>query len=54
MILKTDFETFLKAIRSTSAMRDDLKKGHKTLRDRLNADEDVKPSRDIATALAQN
>ncbi len=43
MILKTDFETFLKDIRPTSAMRDDLKKGHKTLRDRLNADADLKP-----------
>ena len=43
MILKTDFETFLKGIRPTSAMRDNLKKGHKTLRDRLNADADLKP-----------
>lgn len=43
MILKTDFETFLKDIRPTSAMRDDLKKGHKTLRDRLNVDADLKP-----------
>ena len=43
MILKTDFRTFLQEIRPTKAMRDDLKTGHKTLRDRLNADEDLKP-----------
>ena len=41
MILKTDFAKFLKDIRPTSAMRDDLKKGHKTLRERLNADDGV-------------
>jgi len=39
MILETDFADFLQDIRPTKAMRDDLKTGHQTLRDRLNADE---------------
>ncbi len=43
MILPTDFEDFLKQIRPTQAMRDELKKGHKTLRARLNADTDLQP-----------
>lgn len=43
MILENDFKTFLKEIRPTTAMRDDLKRGHRTLRDRLNADEKLKP-----------
>jgi hypothetical protein len=42
MILETDFADFLRDIRPTPAMRDDLKTGHKTLRDRLNADEGLK------------
>ena len=42
MILETDFTDFLKDIRPTKAMRDDLKTGHQTLRDRLNADEGLK------------
>jgi len=43
MNLPSDFNSFLQEIRPTQAMRDDLKTGHKTLRDRLNADEDLKP-----------
>ena len=43
MILQSDFNTFLHEVRPTKAMRDDLKTGHKTLRDRLNADKDLKP-----------
>lgn len=39
MILQTDFADFLQDIRPSKAMRDDLKTGHQTLRDRLNADE---------------
>lgn len=42
MILQSDFAEFLQDIRPTKAMRDDLKTGHKTLRDRLNADEGLK------------
>lgn len=42
MELPTDFAEFLKEIRPTKAMREDLQKGHKTLRDRLNADEELK------------
>lgn len=41
MILESDFATFLTEIRPTKAMRDDLKMGHRTLRDRLNADEEL-------------
>lgn len=41
MILKTDFRNFLENIRPTEAMRSDLQTGHKTLRDRLNADEEL-------------
>jgi len=43
MILQSDFNQFLQDIRPTKAMRDDLKTGHKTLRDRLNAADDLNP-----------
>lgn len=43
MILQSDFEKFLQDIRPTQAMRNDLQKGHKTLRERLNADEKLRP-----------
>lgn len=43
MILQSDFNKFLQEIRPTKAMRDQLITGHKTLRERLNADEDLKP-----------
>jgi hypothetical protein len=43
MILQSDFNTFLHEIRPTKAMRDQLITGHKTLRERLNADEVLKP-----------
>lgn len=43
MILQSDFETFLREIRPTTAMRNQLITGHKTLRDRLNADQELKP-----------
>ncbi len=43
MILDSDFKTFLSEIRPTSAMKNELSSGHKTLRDRLNADDDLKP-----------
>jgi hypothetical protein len=42
VILQTDFADFMQAIRPSSAMRDDLKTGHQTLRARLNADEGLK------------
>ena len=42
MELKTDFETFLSEIRPTENQREALQIGHKTLRDRLNADEGLK------------
>jgi hypothetical protein len=42
MELKTDFETFLSEIRPTQNQREDLQSGHKTLRERLNADEGLK------------
>lgn len=42
MELKTDFETFLSEIRPTQSQREDLQIGHKTLRERLNADEGLK------------
>lgn len=42
MILEACFASFLQDIRPTKAMRDDLKTGHQTLRDRLNADEVLK------------
>lgn len=42
MILETDFAVFLQEIRPTKAMRDDLKTGHQTLRNRLNADDGLK------------
>lgn len=42
MELKTDFETFLSEIRPTQSQREDLRIGHKTLRERLNADEGLK------------
>jgi hypothetical protein len=43
MELQTDFETFLEEIRPTKNMRDDCRNGHLTLRERLNADEDLQP-----------
>lgn len=43
MILQSDFNAFLQEIRPTKPMREQLITGHKTLRDRLNADEDLKP-----------
>lgn len=43
MILQSDFNTFLQEIRPTTAMRDQLITGHQTLRERLNADEGLKP-----------
>lgn len=42
MDLPTDFKEFLQEIRPTSNQRGDLQTGHKTLRDRLNADEVLK------------
>lgn len=42
MELKTDFDAFLNEIRPTKNQRDDLKTGHKTLRDRLNAEDSLK------------
>jgi len=42
MILKTDFDVFLKEIRPTQAMRDDLKMGHQTLRERLRNFDSIK------------
>lgn len=43
MILQSDFNAFLQEIRPTMAMRNQLITGHKILRERLNADEDLKP-----------
>lgn len=43
MILQSDFNTFLQEIRPTKAMREQLQTGHKTLRERLNADEELGP-----------
>jgi len=40
--LKTAFASFLRDIRPTENQRADLQTGHKTLRDRLNADADLK------------
>jgi hypothetical protein len=42
MDLPTDFRQFLQEIRPTENQRNDLQAGHKTLRDRLNTDEDLK------------
>lgn len=42
MILQSDFNTFLQEIRPTKAMREQLITGHKTLRARLAADEDLR------------
>lgn len=42
MILDTDFARFLHDIRPSKPMRDDLSTGHRTLRDRLRADEKIK------------
>jgi hypothetical protein len=42
MDLPTDFKEFLQEIRPSANQRSDLQTGHKTLRDRLNADEDLK------------
>lgn len=41
MILQSDFNKFLQEIRPTAAMRSQLKTGHATLRERLNADKDL-------------
>lgn len=41
MELSTDFKTFLSEIRPTQNQKDDLIRGHKTLRERLNADETI-------------
>ncbi len=43
MILQSSFNTFLQEIRPSKAMRDQLIIGHRTLRDRLNADKDLQP-----------
>lgn len=43
MELQSDFDTFLEEIRPTVNMRSDCQTGHKTLRERLNADEGLKP-----------
>lgn len=42
MELPTDFKEFLQEIRPTANQRADLQTGHKTLRERLSADEDLK------------
>lgn len=42
MILQSDFHTFLQEIRPTRAMREQLQTGHKILRERLNADQELK------------
>ena len=42
MILQSDFNTFLQEIRPTKAMREQLQTGHMTLRERLNADEELR------------
>lgn len=42
MDLATDFRDFLQEIRPTKPMRDDLRTGHQTLRNHLNADEGLK------------
>lgn len=42
MDLPTDFATFLQDIRPTEHQRSERQTGHKTLRDRLNADEELK------------
>jgi hypothetical protein len=43
MELKNDFETFLTGIRPTESQREDMKTGHKTLRERLREYEDLSP-----------
>jgi predicted nucleotidyltransferase len=42
MELTTDFKDFLQEIRPTASQREELKSAHRTLRDRLNADEELK------------
>lgn len=42
MELESDFAAFLSEIRPTKNQRDDLQTGHKTLRERLKADEELK------------
>lgn len=42
MDLKTDFDAFLAEIRPSKNQREDLQVGHKTLRSRLNDDENIK------------
>ena len=44
MELPTYFKKFLKNIRPTDNQKDDCKTGHQTLRDRLHADEKLKPT----------
>lgn len=41
--LSTYFRDFLKEIRPTTNQRDEMRTGHLTLRDRLAADEELKP-----------
>lgn len=41
MILSNEFITFLQEIRPTQSMREDLQRGHITLRERLQADEEL-------------
>src|SRR5690242_13792262 len=43
MELKSEFEEFLAEVRPTQSQRSDAKKGHETLRDRLNSDEGLRP-----------
>ncbi|MGA3172926.1 MAG: nucleotidyltransferase [Syntrophorhabdales bacterium] len=43
MELKNDFEAFLSGIRPTKNQKDDMKTGHKTLRDRLREYENLSP-----------
>jgi hypothetical protein len=43
MILESDFAKFLQEIRLQENHREDLQTGHRTLRERLRADEDLKP-----------
>ena len=43
MELKTDFDTFLREIRTTDSMQSDCRTGHKILRQRLHEDNDLQP-----------
>ena len=42
MKINSYFNDFLSNIRLTSSQKEDLKRGHKTLRDRLNTDDELK------------